>query len=418
MQQGSRYILTIGAGIGCTGILYFLSLVLHLPFIATVPLVATTIYLLAKWMNPKQLVQGAIEKPVGKFPVILLAISMFLLTNKAYYIATQYGQWDAWAIWNLHATYLAHPQYWKNLFLNTSFAHPDYPLLLPAVIAFLNRLLLQTQNVLVSYGFHFLITLLIPVIIYLETFRKSIFIAGLTLILFATNEFYIEQGLAQMADTLLAFFLLCALVSIDHHKEDKHMLLLSAAFLGLCMWTKNEGLIIAVIFAAFHFKELFGTGRLRFSLIGFALPFTTWLLFKLSYAPTNDVVAGQGQETLQRLVQPQRYQLIYDYFVKNMHQYFRDAKYGVAIYLLICTIRRRMPDKRLLMLLTILLAYMAIYVVSPRELEWHLFTSQLRLMHQLMPAIMYVLASRFAGSGDGTNAGFQARFVSMRQRLQ
>lgn len=417
MQQGSRYILTIGAGIGCTGILYFLSLVLHLPFIVILPLIAAAIYMLVRWMNPKQLIQGASEKPTGKFPAIILAVCLFLLTNKTYYIATQYGQWDAWAIWNLHASYLTSPQYWKNLFLNTSFAHPDYPLVLPAVVAFLNRLLLQTQNVLVSYGFHFLITLLIPVIIYLETFRKSIFIAGLTVLLFATNEFYIEQGVSQMADTLLAFFLLCAMVCIAHHKEDKRMLLLSAAFLGLCMWTKNEGVIIAVIFAVYHFKDLFGAGRLRFALMGFALPFATWLLFKLAYAPANDVVAGQGQETLQRLAQTERYKLIYDYFVKNIKLYFRDAKYGVAIYLLICTIRRRMPDKRLLMLLTILLTYMAIYVVSPRELEWHLFTSQLRLMHQLMPAIMYVLASRFAGSGD-TNAGFQARFVSMRQRLQ
>ncbi len=417
MQQGSRYILTIGAGIGCTGILYFVSLALHLPFIVTAPLVMAAIYILVRWMNPKQLIQGASEKPTSKFPIIILAVCLFLLTNKTYYIATQYGQWDAWAIWNLHASYLTSPQYWKNLLLNTSFAHPDYPLLLPAVIAFLNRLLLQTHNVLVSYSFHFLITLLIPVIIYLETFRKSIFIAGLTLLLFATNEFYIEQGVSQMADTLLAFFLLCALVAMSHHKQDKRMLLLSAAFLGLCMWTKNEGVIIALVFVLYHLKELFGTGRLRFALMGFAIPFATWLLFKLAYAPANDVVAGQGQETWQRLAQTERYKLIYDYFIKNIKLYFRDAKYGVAIYLLICTIRRRMPDKRLLMLLTILLAYMAIYVVSPRELEWHLFTSQLRLMHQLMPAIMYVLASRFAGSGDA-NAGFQARFVSMRQRLQ
>jgi len=414
MEQGSKYILTIGAGAGCIGILYFLSLVVQLPFVATLLPVLVALYLLARWLNRSTLTPAE-EKPAGKLAIAVLIAGIAILTNKACYIATLYGQWDAWGIWNLHAKYMATAPYWKNMFLLTTHSHPDYPPLLPGIIAFLNKALLQTQHLLVSYGFHFLITLLIPILIYLETYRKSLLVAGLALVLFATNEFYIAQGVGQLADTLLAFYLLCAMVAMQHHKEDKRMLVLSAAFLGLCILTKNEGVVIATIFIIYHFREMLGTGRLRYTLAGIALPVACWLLYKLAYAPANDMVAGQNGGTLQKLVQPERYKLIYTFFTDNLGKYFRDAKYGVVIYLLLCAIRRRLPDKKLLMLLTILAAYMMIYVVTPRELEWHLFTSQLRLMHQLMPGVMYVLAQRFAGGSTGQ---FQATFVSVRQRLR
>lgn len=408
--------MTISAGIGCISIVYFLLLALHIPFAVTSALTGVALYFMARWLNTQQALTGTEETGSGKFPVIILAACLFILTNKTYYLGTRYGQWDAWAIWNLDATFLTSPHYWKNLFLDRNFAHPDYPLLVPSAIAFFNRLLLQWQNIFVSYGFHFFITLLIPVLIYLETYRRSIFIAGLALILFATNEFFIEQGISQLADTPLAFFLLCALVSMKHHKEDKRMLTLSAAFLGLCMWTKNEGAIIAAVFALYHFKELFGTGRIRYTLAGFAIPFLTWVVFKLVYAPGNDMVAAQGQDSLQLAMQTGRYKMIYNFFIDNINKYFRDMKYGVLIYLALCILRRRMPDKRLLMLLTILIVYLLVYVVTPYNLEWHLFTSQLRLIHQLMPATMYVLALRF--SGGSATSQFQAKFVSVRQRLR
>lgn len=412
MHSGSRYILSIGAGIGCLGLVYFLSLVAGLPFWLIVPIAIAAIYFLTKWINPKGI---ANDEGGSRFALYILIACVFILTNKAYYIATKYGPWDAWAIWNFHAAYLADGAHWKNMLLNKNGAHPDYPLALPSVIGFFNRLVQQTHNLLIPYAFHFLITLLIPILIYLETYRKSIFIAALCLLLFATNEFYIMQGTYHLADTLLAFFLLCTLVCMSYAEQDKRMLALSAAFLGLCMWTKNEGFIIASIFTLFHLKELFATGRLKYSLAGIAAPLLVWLLYKLAYAPPNDMVEGQSGHTMQLLLQPSRYKLIWDSFVNNL-QYFRDVKYAVAIYILICAIRWRMPDKRMLMVLAILLAYMMVYVVSPHHLEWHLFTSQSRLMHQLMPAAMYIAALKFAGESVGP--GFQARFFSTRQRPQ
>jgi hypothetical protein len=43
-------------------------------------------------------------------------------------------------------------------------------------------------------------------------------------------------------------------------------------------------------------------------------------------------------------------------------------------------------------------AYMMVYVFSVDYLEWHLATSIDRLMVQLMPAMVYVIALRFANN--------------------
>lgn len=409
-----RYILSITAALGLIGCLYFMLLVAQVPFIASVMVIVALLSLLLRWFNKPTL--GAQPFEMSRFAFAILLAGVVILTNKAYYTSEKHGVWDAWAIWNLDAKYLCDIQHWKNILLNTQLAHADYPLALSANIAFFSKLFSNSFSLVVAYALHFLITLSIPVLIYIDTYRRSTIMAGIALLLIATNDFYLMQGLYQLADTMLALFFLCALVCMQHHKDDTRMLVLSAAFLGCCMWTKNEGLILAAIFCLYHAKELFGKYRVKHMLAGFAIPLLTWLLFKLAYAPANDMVAGQGHSTLAMIQDWSRYKLIWESFTTNLAEHFKLLKWLVLLYLAICAIRRRMPDKRLLMLLTCMLAYLLVYVVSPNNLEWHLFTSLSRLMHQLMPATLYVML--LIVSGDGTKTNLQARFVSVRQRLQ
>lgn len=413
-MKATKYILSIAASIGLIGCLYFLSLVVHLPFAVSVILIAAALFVLLRWLNTATLSEQPFE--MSRFAFAILLVGVVVLTNKAYYNGEKHGVWDAWAIWNLDAKYLCDLHHWKNLLFNTQLAHADYPLALPATIAFFSKLFAGGFNLIVAYSVHFLVMLCIPVLIYLETYRRSIVLSGIALLLIATNDFYLMQGQYQLADTLLAFFLLCALVCMQHHKDDTRMLVLTAAFLGCCMWTKNEGVILAAIFGLYHFKELFGRYRIRYTVIGIALPLFTWLLFKLAYAPANDMVSGQGHSTLTMIQDWSRYKLIWESFTTNLNEHFKLLKWLVLIYVLVCAIRRKMPDKRLLMLLTCMLAYLLVYVVSPNNLEWHLFTSLSRLMHQLMPATMYVMLMIL--TSDKTTSSLQARFVSVRQRLQ
>src|SRR5690606_17502179 len=124
--------------------------------------------------------------------------------------------------WNMHAAYLADADHWKQVFSNTRYAHPDYPLMLPGIIAFFERL--GGNHLLVPFAVHYLIMLLIPVWIYIETWPRSGLIAAITLLLFVTNDFSVAQGLSQLADTMVGFFLLAAMICVNHGKEDKRLL--------------------------------------------------------------------------------------------------------------------------------------------------------------------------------------------------
>lgn len=416
MSNSSRHIAFLGSSIAVISMLYFLGLLIHLPIWATAPIALAVLILPYKLLYPKNDLSP--QAPPSRLMLFLLTIGVFLITNRSYYIATKYGEWDAWAMWNMHAAYLTDPVNWKNLFLNTNFAHPDYPLMLPGIIAFFNRIF--GSSLMVPFAIHYLIMLLIPVWIYIETYARSTIIAAIILLLFASNDHYMMLGTWQLADTMLGFFFLAAIICIDHGQEDKRMLGLSAFFLGCCMWTKNEGIVLAGIFILFHLREFFSRHTIGHFFTGIAFPAAVLLLFKIGFAPKNDIISAQGQDTMQLISEKSRYQLIYDFFKRNLNDHFRTAKRGVIIYIITAAISRRV-DKHFLMILCCMAAYMFIYVITPNDLEWHLFTSLYRLMHQLMPAMMYVIAIRLAGNKkEGKRSGFtfQGGFFSARQRLQ
>ncbi|RYD54737.1 MAG: hypothetical protein EOP56_18505 [Sphingobacteriales bacterium] len=413
MNQVSRYILSLATVIGFTGLVYFICLVFHLPFLLSVPLVLASWFLAVRWLNKKE--SSAKEESSGKLGIIILGIGIYLITSKAYVYAGKYGEWDAWAIWNMHARYLVDTDHWKGLFQISAYAHTDYPLMLPANIAFFSRLFADKAMLLVPFGFHFLVTLCIPVLIFSELHKRSTIVSTIALLLLATDEFYIREGVAQYADTLLAFFFLCAFIAINH-QERKESLIITGFMLGCCMWTKNEGVVLAGIFTMFYLPLLLRTRLLRYFVIGVALPLIVWAVFKMLYAPANDIVSGQGGSTWEYILQADRYKLIWDFLYNNLMLKFKVVFYAVVIYLAICIIFRRTPDKQLLIILTCLAAYMAIYVVTPHDLEWHLFTSQHRLLHQLLPVTIYALGRKFTREEDSPKSGWITTNFSVLRR--
>lgn len=394
MQSSSRHILFIGLGIGCISILYFLLLIPGLPIYTTAPVIIAALVLLYRWLNKEH--QLPVQNNIWRMAI--LAIALVLIADKADGLAEKHGQWDAWAIWNLHAHYLADPLYWKSMFHNLEHAHPDYPLALPATIAFFSRLA-GGFHLLVPYTLHILVMLCIPVLIYTEMYRRSLLVASLAFLMFVTNDMFITQGVSQMADTMLAFFFLAAFVCFDYAKEHRQMIILGSAFLGMCMWTKNEGIMLALVFVLFNARVfMFEWKRV---LYGIALPLIALLVFKLGYAPANDLISRQSAETLNNITDPSRYEQIYHSWMGIINQHYKTLKYLVVLYLLYCLLRRKLPDSRLLMILTCLAGYFMIYIFSHQDLEWHLFTSAHRLLHQLMPALVYVFAHKFVNAGNG-----------------
>ena len=83
-MQSSRYMLGIAASMGCVGLLYFLLLVAHMPFIITAVLIGVTLFFLFKWLRKLPFEE---EERVGKFAFGVLLAGLVVLTNKSYYIA-------------------------------------------------------------------------------------------------------------------------------------------------------------------------------------------------------------------------------------------------------------------------------------------------------------------------------------------
>ena len=397
MQNGGRFIVIAGISSGCLGILYFLSLVLHIPFFITVVLAVAAIFLFSRWLFTGVVGADAEKTAYPFLAILLLILGIFLLVYGSYPLAVKHGGWDAWAFWNLHAKYLADPLNWRKLFTNKVGDHPDYPLLLPGVSAFFIRLTGGYGYTIIPFIFSFSIMLFIPVLIYLENLEKNIIVAGLVLLFFATNTFYLSNGVAQYADIPLAFFFLCALICVNHVPENKTNVIITAACLGCCMWTKNEGLILAAIFILFHARTLFLGGNALYFISALAVPVIVLMVFKIFYAPNNDMFSAQGRDTFSQVFMTDRYKLIYKYFSMALNEKFYFVKVAFFSYLALCIIERQWPGKQMLMLIDCMAAYMMVYVLSVEYLEWHLVTSIDRLMLQLMPAMMYVIARRFSG---------------------
>ncbi|HEY1031263.1 MAG TPA: hypothetical protein VGD89_05785 [Flavipsychrobacter sp.] len=368
---------------------------MRLPFLVIVLLFLAGCYGISRWAAG---IKTETDTSPNRTHLAIIAIGLFLIAGKTLELAQKHGVWDAWAIWNLHAAYLQNAATWQNMFQNILHAHPDYPLLLPNTIAFLNNILGTGNVIYTAFCFHFAITLLIPLLIYLQLHTRSFILAILSLWYFSTDDTFIMQGAYQLADVLLAFFYLSASIAVDGIKEDKKMAAVTAFLLGAAMWTKNEGIPFACLFCAFHARTLFLKQNIRYTLSGIALPLLTLLFFKITYAPANDIVNGQDQSTFARLTDISRYKLVYHSFRDAIYQYFYFPACAVCLSILVALVRNKMPGMNVLLVLACCLCYLLVYIITPIDLEWHLQTSIQRVLMQLMPMAMYASPMYFTGN--------------------
>jgi hypothetical protein len=391
MQKDVLIILKLAACAGAASMLYFLSLAAGLPFIVYLLLaVSCCIAIFRSARNA--------DFPSPNYTwwtIAALATGVFLITNRTYYLSSRWGGWDAWDIWNYHARFLADDQHWTNLFKSVQYDHPDYPLGLPALLAITVRLF-GGHELLITFALHYLITLGIPLLVFFLIQHKNILVAAAALLLFATDEFYLERGVSQYADTMLAAYFLLSLIAISHAEKSSRMIAAAAFFSGCAAWTKNEGIVLALLFFAFYAKVFFSRKNLRFTFVGLALPVVTLVLFKAVYAPSNDLFQRSNGGLTEQLSDLHRYELVWRYFLDFGRDNFVATAAALLLYALFCILQKRAPAKAMVLLLACLGVYLVTYILTPYDPEWHLRTSLNRLMHQLMPACVYVVCVRLA----------------------
>ncbi len=393
-----RLIACAGLGFGLCSVLYFLSLVVGAPvWVAALASAAGCVGLVA-WAARRSRNVSA-DQSLPPYALLVLAAGIALLLLNSFAEMEAWGGWDAWAIWNHRAAMLESPAVWRSALSLEASAHPDYPLCLPAGVAFFDRLFPNLDDGTVAIAVAWGSTLAIVFLLFVALSRQSLLAGGASLFYLATNARFLHHGLSQYADTMLGLYLLLALIAYRavSTSAGAGAAAVCGAALGLCAWTKNEGFILAALALIFWGRRLL-SARFRWPfLAGLFLPLSAWLLFKITLAPPGDMLYDASAEVwLQRLGDADRYALLWKKLYGNVRADYTVPTLLLLSYLLIRMTLKRAPGADFRVLCAALLAYCGIYLLTPAPLEWQLDTSLSRLLHQLTPATLLVCGSELA----------------------
>jgi hypothetical protein len=326
-----------------------------------------------------------------------------------------HGWWDAWMIYNLRARFLLRgASEWRDAFSALlPISHPDYPLLLPALVvrgwSYVGQ---ETTLVpqLMALGFTLATVGVLWAGLALLRDPDQALLAGSVLL---AVPLFIDTAVVQDADTPLGFYFLATMVLLALHDRrpsasegSRGYLLLAGLAAGLAAWTKNEGglFLIAIVTVRVVVEARAKGWRLparEAAILGLgALPILLLLVyFKSQLAPANDLVVGQGlRETSARLLDLRRYGMIFGAFRETI---LNSGPLGVVSAIWVLAIHAVAfgfdPDHpsgrgAVTALTTVglmMAGYVMVYLTSPHDLQSHLDSSLTRLLAQVWPTALF-----------------------------
>lgn len=320
---------------------------------------------------------------------------------------TPLGAWDAFAIWNLKARFFydVDGQSWRTAFSSAiAWSHIDYPLLVPAGVTRLWTYAGRESLALSAMQSQLFAALSLLVLFGTVARLRGLVsgcLAGAALIASAAA---VRASVDQLADVPVGFFLLSTLAVIlwmeEGHATGLRGPLLVGSLAGAAAWTTNEGLLMFVAcgLALLVFKPG-DPARSRVEIcrdygIGAMIPIALALTLKLAFGGEDDSIAGQSSSMLARLLDPARHAAIVSSFAETAI-----ALAGwplLAILALLAISLRGLPResgglgiRRVALALALQLAGLyVVYLTTPRDLTWHLDSSNLRLFIQLWPSMV------------------------------
>ena len=336
--------------------------------------------------------------------VFAIAAIVAFVSVVVYMRAWPHGEWDAWAIWNQHARFLFRgggSDAWRGYFM-IGWSHPDYPLLLPAAVARVWGYAGQESTfgpALIAMIFGMAnVTLVVTA---LEGRRA--WVAG-ALMLGASA--YLIHVASQYADVPLAFFMVATLAVAygDALRGSRIAPLVAGATTALAAWTKNEGLVFAVVMllvaSAVALRRL-SAGRLRRSeraqllwvIAGSAPVVIAIVWFKLLLAPPSELAEGLRSAIFTtRLLDVDRHMTVATLMGQHMLRW--STRLSVTVLPLVglaalwTSGRSESARVMVAVLGLMLLSFYVVYVLTPYEIVWHITTSFDRLLVQLWPALV------------------------------
>jgi len=320
--------LGIGAGAGVASCLYFLSLVLAGPNLTVLASVTGGVVAIALAFALLPRRNGTLlawaegpEPPRYLRALFLLAIALAAITFLVAVSNNPHGEEGAWSIWNLRARFLFRAgAFWRDAFSNDlSWSHPDYPLLLPGLVALCWKMVGQDSTAApVAIAFLFALGTVAVLTGVIGVLRgKTQALVGGTLLLGTAG--FIALSAAEYGDVPLSFYILAtlALLSLqDRHPEDLRFSALAGLMAGFAAWTRNEGsLFLAAVIvarvAAVRFRDRTRPAALGPQMLGLVAgmlaPLAVLIFFKLRVGGASDWLSEKPALVLQHLADPGRW---------------------------------------------------------------------------------------------------------------
>ena len=116
------------------------------------------------------------------------------------------------------------------------------------------------------------------------------------------------------------------------------------------------------------------------------------------------MIQGQTNNVINKLIDIDRYNITIMYFIRTLL-----SKYIILDVLILILIVMFIKNKKLFLsaslkiLITMIIGYIAIYILTPNDLNWQLTTSCDRLLHQLYPSFLYIFLIAIFGTIEKSN---------------
>ncbi len=412
---------SLGAGLGLGFASLWWWLLMQLPLQHRAALLALDLVLwiaalvVAIRRRPSSVAAPADRSPVSARPVeatsLVVCVAAVALVA-AWFVASAsvqtHGVWDAWAIWNGRARFLARgwPDVWPAAFAHRpTVPHADYPLLLPLSVArawMLGGVETTAVPIMVAAIFAGGVLGVVGTSIARVHGRVQGLVAVVCLVASAT---FVTQTSAQIADVPMAFFLVAAVAAADlaiaRGAAGAVVWAVAAASACLAAWTKNEGLVFAGAFGAIAAAWLLIRRRdwraVLWLAAGAAPVVAAIALFRLRYAPPSEYVGAMtGAQILARLHDAPRLHQILAAIGAELWSSGTRAL-GPLPILAACValagLARPISRAAVIALaaaLVMLAADILVYDNTPYDLTWQLQTSADRVVMQLFPLLIWI----------------------------
>jgi hypothetical protein len=351
---------------------------------------------------------------------VLSGIAVLLICD-----AQRHGGWDAVAMWNLKArlilTSAGTP---VQALVDPAFSglHPDYPLLLPALVARGWRYIGGSAPIvpILLAGWFALVAVVVTTagVEAISTSSQG-WVAGSLLV---STPLLINVAASQYADIVVCCFITAAVVlycihdSMDQEHGPRHLPILAGIAAAAAACTKNEGILfLAVLLAAriiLGITERRGADTAR-ELVSFAIGASAGLIalaiFKFAFSPPNDTVRLVSvHAAMSRLSDGHSNREIFSRFRSALMfgAWYLNPLPVMALHTTIVysssTERKSRPwFTPAFVLVAMMCGYYVVYLFSPYDLESHLASSLDRLVLQLWPTALLLYSCLVAPKHAG-----------------